>query len=157
MVDRWGQDIVQGNGTLDRARVGSIVFGDDAELEALNAIVHPAVADETERLVETRRHTSSVVIHDIPLLVLPGGDLLTSRDVDEWHGIIVVDTPEELAIDRVVSSRGMQRADVEARMAAQASREDRRGVATFIVDNSGSLDDLSLEVERLWELSLIHI
>lgn len=151
MVERWGEKVVNGDGTLDRAGVGAIVFSDSAELDALNAIVHPAVADETERLVEAQRGSDAVVVHDIPLLVLPGGELLTSRDTDDWSGIIVVDTPEELAIDRVVQSRNMERADVEARMAAQASRGDRRGVASFLVDNSGSLEDLEAEVQRLWE------
>lgn len=151
MVERWGDEIVNDDGTLDRAGVGAIVFGDSAELDALNAIVHPAVASETERLVEEQRGTDATVIHDIPLLVLPGGELLTSRDTADWRGIIVVDTPEELAIERVVAARGMERVEVEARMAAQATRDDRRGVASFIVDNSGDLEDLEVEVQRLWE------
>lgn len=150
MVDRWGSEVVLEDGSLNRAAVGNIVFSDSDELDALNAIVHPAVADETARLVDAVAETDSVVIHDIPLLVLPGGELLTSRDHEQWIGIIVVDTPEELAIERVMSSRGMEREAIAARMDAQASRSDRRGVADFVVDNSGDLEELSAEVDRLW-------
>ena len=151
MVERWGSGIVTDEGVLDRAAVGQIVFNDAAELEALNEIVHPAVADETARLVDSVADTDAVVIHDIPLLVLPGGELLTSRDYREWLGIIVVDTPESLAVDRVVAARGMERDAVTARMAAQASRDDRRGVADFVVDNSGDLEALAVEVDRAWD------
>lgn len=150
MVERWGHTIVQEDGTLDRAAVASIVFTDDDELQALNGIVHPAVVSESDRIIAGVAETDSLVVHDIPLLVLPGGELLSSRDRSEWAGIVVVDTPEELAIDRVVASRGMEREAVEARVAAQASRDDRRGVADFVVDNSGDLDALIAEVDRCW-------
>ena len=151
MVARWGSDILLDDGSLDRAGVGSIVFSDPAELDALNGIIHPAVAEETERLVhEANSEGARVVVHDIPLLVLPGGELLTSRDHSTWAGIIVVDTTESLAIERVVESRGMDRDAVQARMDAQATREERRRVAGFVVDNSGNLDDLEVQVEELW-------
>lgn len=150
MVDRWGSDILLEDGSLDRASVGGIVFSDPDELEALNAIVHPAVAAETARMVDAVSASDAVVIHDIPLLVLPGGELMTSRDHQQWVGIIVIDTPEELAIERVMSARSMDRDAVVARMEAQASRADRQSVADFVVDNSGDLDNLSAEVDRLW-------
>lgn len=151
MVDRWGSEIVQEDGTLDRAGVGAIVFADEDELAALNEIVHPAVAVETERLVEeAKNQDDAVVIHDIPLLVLPGGELLTSRDHTQWQGIIVVDAPVELAVDRVVESRDMEREDVVARIDSQATRVERRAVADFVVDNSSDMAHLEFEVERLW-------
>lgn len=151
MVERWGTQVVAEDGSLDRARVGEIVFNDSSELDALNALVHPAVAEETARLVDEVSETDAVVIHDIPLLVLPGGKLLTSRDHTQWRGIIVVDTPIDVAVDRVVSSRGMDREAVEARMAAQATREERRAAADFVIDNSGDLDALEAQVAELWE------
>lgn len=154
MVDRWGQQIVQQDGgsagELDRAAVADIVFNSQDELAALNAIVHPAVADETARRVEELAHTGAVVVHDIPLLVWPGGEVLTSRDHTQWAGIVVIDSPEELAISRVMASRGMERADIVARMDAQATRDERRAVADFVIDNSGSLADLEAEVTRCW-------
>ncbi len=150
MVAQWGSTIVREDGTLDRAAVASIVFSDSAELDRLNGIVHPAVAGETTRLIEAVDDRSAIVIHDIPLLVLPGGGLLTSRDHREWAGIVVVDTPEEMAIERVVTARGMEPEAVGARMASQASREDRRSAADFVIDNSGDFDALSAEVDRCW-------
>ena len=149
MVSRWGDTIVREDGTLDRGAVASIVFGDADELTALNAIVHPAVAAETARLLDAL-DDDAIVMHDIPLLVLPGGELLTSRDVDEWSGIIVVDTPIETAVERVAASRGMDPDDVLARVEAQATREERREVAGFVIDNSGDLEHLAHEVERCW-------
>ncbi len=151
MVGRWGTDIVLPDGSLDRAAVGQIVFNDQAELDALNGIVHPAVAEETARLVDEAQGTNAVIIHDIPLLVLPGGELMTSREHGDWEGIIVVDTPEELAIERVVSSRGMDRDAVVARMDAQATRDERRAVADLVIDNSGDHDSLAGEVARAWD------
>ena len=157
MVAQWGPSVVQEDGTLDRAAVASIVFSDADELQTLNDIVHPAVAVETARLIEEVVETDAMVIHDIPLLILPGGELLTSRDHRAWAGIVVVDTPEELAVDRVVASRGMDREAVEARMAAQASREERRVAADFVIDNSGDLDALIAEVDRCWAWMQTHL
>lgn len=151
MVERWGSGIVQEDGTLDRAAVAGIVFSNHDELEALNDIVHPAVADETTRRLEAVTDSNALVVHDIPLLVVPGGDLLTSRDHTQWAGIIVVDTPLDIAADRVIEARDMDRADVEARMAAQATRDERVAAATFVIDNSGDLDALCAEVDRCWE------
>lgn len=150
MVAQWGSTIVSDDGTLDRAAVANIVFSDSAELDRLNGIVHPAVADETARRLDAVTDPSAIVVHDIPLLVLPGGELLTSRDHTLWAGIVVVDTPETLAVERVVASRGMEPEAVKARMATQASRDDRRSVASFVIDNAGTLDDLHEEVERCW-------
>ena len=150
MVTQWGSRIVQDDGTLDRAKVGEIVFSDSAELNRLNGIVHPAVASETERRIGEVTNVDAVVVHDIPLLVLPGGELLTSRDHTEWAGIVVVDTPVDLAVERVVSSRGMDPEAVQARIAAQASRDDRRGVADFVIDNSLDFAALEAEVARCW-------
>lgn len=151
MVERWGTEILAEDGSLDRAAVGEIVFRDEVELAALNSIVHPAVADQTSRLVDEVAGTDAIVVHDIPLLVLPGGELLTGRDHTTWSGIVVVDTPVELAIERVMASRGMDRESIVSRMDAQASRAERRAAADVVIDNSGDLKDLEREVERVWE------
>lgn len=155
MVARWGSQIVTAKGTLDRGRVADIVFSDDAELDALNEMVHPAVAAETERRIASAANEGlageqTVVIHDIPLLVLPGGELLTSRELGDWRGIIVVDVDPEIAVERVVASRGLDADDVRARQRAQATREERVAAADFVIDNSGTIEDLEEEVERCW-------
>lgn len=150
MVARWGDGIVAESGELDRAAVAAIVFSNDDELSALNAIVHPAVAEHTQAKLDALADSDVAVVHDIPLLVQPGGELLTSRELANWAGIIVVDTPTELAVARVVADRGMAPADVEARMEAQATREERRAHADFLIDNSSDLNHLETEVERCW-------
>lgn len=149
MYERWGDEILTPDGTLDRRAVAAIVFGDEAELGALNAIVHPAVAEEMARILDDV-DDGAVVVHDIPLLVQRGGELSKSRDPGEWAGIIVVDTPVETAIERVVAGRGMDRDEVIARMANQATRDERRKVASFVIDNSGDRSHLDAEVDRCW-------
>lgn len=157
MVERWSDRVVGSDGELDRAEVASIVFSDELELAALNEIVHPALSDEVEaRLARARQleavdgAVESIVVHDIPLLVQPGGALMSSRDIAGWAGIIVVDTPIELATQRVVEHRGMAPDDVAARIAQQATREERRAVADFVIDNQGSLPELDAQVDSCW-------
>lgn len=145
MVDRWGQHIVRPDRSLDRQAVASIVFSDEAELEALNSIVHPAVRTEMRRQMDDLASTRQVVILDIPLLAEGSGDRRGAS------AVIVVDCPVETAIDRLVAYRDFDRSDAAARVAAQATREQRLALADFVVDNSGSLDQLADEVERCWE------
>jgi len=130
------------DGVLDRARLAAIVFPDPAALGRLNAIMLPRIADELARRIDAHRSTNRVVILDSPLLVEhPRSDL----DV-----LVVVDVPVEEAADRLVHERGMSRADAEARIARQATREQRRAAADWIVDNAGSLEDLVGKVDDLW-------
>ena len=147
MVARWGERIVADDGTLDRAAVAGIVFGDDgdAELRALNKMVHPAVRAEMHDQADALSSTDEIVVFDIPLLAEGGGD-----DRRGASAVVVVDLPVELAIERLIELRGFDRADAEGRIAAQASREDRLAMADFVIDNSGGLDDLDGEVERCW-------
>ena len=144
MVERWGDRIVAEDGSLDRAAVAGIVFNDEAELKALNALVHPAVRAEMRAQTEAVAHTDHVVVLDIPLLAEGGSDRRGAS------AVIVVDLPPEVAIERLMTFRGFDRADAEARIAAQASRQDRLAMADFVIDNSGDLDALEAEVERCW-------
>jgi len=141
MVERWGDDIVAADGTLDRQAVADRAFGDPDELAALNAIVHPAVSDEMTRRREALADTDATVILDIPLLVESGHEGL--------GGIIVVDVDPEVAVGRLMAHRGFTEADARSRIARQASREDRLVRADVVVDNSGSLDDLVAQVDRV--------
>jgi len=144
MVARWGEGIVADDGTLDRRAVAAIVFGDDGELKALNKMIHPAVRAEMHQQADALASWGGVVVLDIPLLA-EGGD-----DRRGASGVIVVDLPVELAIERLMAFRGFERADAEARIAAQATRTDRLAMADFVIDNSGDLADLDAEVERCW-------
>ena len=130
------------DGVLDRARLASIVFPDPAALGRLNAIMLPRIADELARRIDVHRGSGRVVVLDSPLLVEhPRSDL----DV-----LVVVDVPVEVAADRLVRERGMSREDAEARIARQANREQRRAAADWIVDNSGSFEELVDKVDDLW-------
>lgn len=142
MVEEFGVGIVATDGTLDRQAVADIVFDDDEALARLNAIVHPAVGQRiAERLVELAEG-DEVVILDIPLLVESGRD-----DLD---GVIVVDLDPATAVDRLVADRGFSREDAEARMARQASREERLAKADVVLDNSGTVAELRDQVDDLW-------
>ena len=147
MVARWGDEIVADDGALDRGAVAGIVFGEngEAELKALNKMVHPAVRAEMHDQADALSTTDEVVVFDIPLLAEGGKD-----DRRGASAVIVVDLPLELAIDRLVELRGFERHDAEARAAAQATREDRLAMADFVIDNSGDLEALDAEVDRCW-------
>jgi len=142
MVERFGPGIVAPDGTLNRQAVADVVFNDKEALRDLGAIVHPEVGREIARRI-TAAGMGQVVILDVPLLVESGRD--------DMVGIVVVDTPVDVAVERLVAQRGMSEADARARMANQASREDRLAKAAIVIDNSGSLDALRRQVDDAWE------
>lgn len=149
MVERWGDRIVCSDGNLDRGAIAAIVFSDKSELDALNDIVHPAVAREIEARRSTLEHTDSVVVLDIPLLVRTDGEPLNDTYSD-LAGIIVVDVSPSDAVRRLVEYRNFSESDARARIASQASREARLAVADFVIDNSGDLDMLDSQVDHAW-------
>jgi len=143
MVERFGAGIVADDGTLDRPAVADIVFGDPDALADLNAIVHPAVGAEIARRLEAEVDTDHVVVLDVPLLVESGRDDLV--------GLVVVDTDPEVAVQRLVGQRGFREADARARIARQASRDERLARADFVVDNNGDRAALEANVDACWE------
>ena len=143
LADRFGAEILAADGSLERQALANIVFADPEALKALNAIVHPAVGREMNRRLIEQRTTDHVVILDIPLL--------TENPREGLQGRIVVDVPVETQVRRLVAHRGFDEADARARIARQATREDRLAGADFVVDNSGTPDDLSPQIDRLWE------
>lgn len=143
LAERFGEQVIAADGSLDRAAVAGIVFSDPEALKALNAIVHPAVAAEMNRRVEAQRDTQRVVVMDIPLL--------TENPRDGLQGVIVVDVPVDTQVERLVRFRGFAEDDARARIAKQATREQRLATASFTIDNSGTLEDLAPQVERLWQ------
>ena len=142
MVERFGPGIVAEDGTLDRAAVAAIVFSDEAARRDLNAIVHPAVGAEIARRIADAAGTDDVVVLDVPLLVE------SSRY--QVAGVLVVDCPVDVAVERLVSARGMSEADARARIAVQATREERLARADHVVDNSGPPAALDGEIDRAW-------
>jgi dephospho-CoA kinase len=131
-------------GTTDRPTIASVVFADPQARADLNAIVHPAVGSEIARRLAEHADTDALLVLDIPLLVETG------RDRYPVAAVVVVDAPVEVAVARLVEQRGMDEADARARIATQATREQRLAAADFVIDNSGSLDRLREEVERCW-------
>lgn len=146
MVERYGDDIVGADGELDRAKVARLVFTDAEALKDLNAIVHPAVGAEIRARVAAHEGTDRVVVLDVPLMAENDG-----RRRYHVSAVIVVDTPIDIAVERLVRSRGLDEADARARISRQATREDRRKIADRVIDNGGDRDALAPEVEALWE------
>ncbi len=148
MVERFGSGIVAEDGRLDRAAVADIVFNDEQALKDLNTIVHPAVGEHIVASIAENEGTDAIVILDIPLLA-EGRDRGGKPRYD-MQAVLVVDCPVDTAVERLVRHRGFQEADARARMANQASREDRLAMADFVVDNGGSADELVPQIDAAW-------
>jgi dephospho-CoA kinase len=142
VVEEFGSEVVGPDGGLDRAKLGAIVFADPERLAALNAIVHPRVGALMAEWADAAPQ-GGVVVYDIPLLVEGGADR-------GYAAVIVVDADEEVRYARLLANRGMSREDAAARMAAQASRQDRLAAADYVIANNGSLADLDQETDRVW-------
>ncbi|WP_316777604.1 dephospho-CoA kinase [Streptomyces sasae] len=142
VVEAFGPDVLTADGSLDRPKLGAIVFADPERLAVLNSIVHPLVGARSREL-ESAAAADAVVVHDVPLLAENG--LAPLYDV-----VIVVDTAPETQLDRLVRLRGMTEEDARARMAAQATREKRLEIADIVVDNDVPLDALERRVEEVW-------
>ena len=142
IAEKFGNEVVEPDGSLNRPALAARVFGDPDALKTLNAIVHPAVGREMAARLEAQRETDNVVVLDIPLLV--------ENPRSGLCGTIVVDLPTDVAVDRLVAHRGMDRTDAEARISRQASREQRIAIADRVVDNSGDLASLAAAVDDVW-------
>ena len=143
----FGPEVIRADGTLDRERLGRLVFADPDLRAKLNAIVHPLVHEwmrQTEQEGIRAAGPSAVVVHDVPLLAENG--LASGFDL-----VIVVDAPEDVQVERLKASRDMPADQARERMAAQASRKQRRAVADIVIDNSGSLEDLDRRVGEVWD------
>lgn len=142
VVEEFGPEVLTPDGELDRPAVADLVFGDDAARKRLEAIVHPLVFEEITRL-EAEAPEGAVVVHDIPLLAESGR-------ADSFDAVLVVDAPPEVQLQRMVQDRGWSREDAESRMAAQASPEERRALATYVIENNGTRDELRRQVEKVY-------
>jgi len=142
IAERFGDDVLDADGNLIRAKLAEIVFPDPQAVKDLNAIVHPAVGAEISRRFRSFASTDKVVVLDIPLL--------TENPRRGLQGKIVVDVPVEVQVERLVRSRGFTEADARARIARQVSREERLKDADFVVDNSGTVAELEPQIAELW-------
>ncbi|GGX54445.1 dephospho-CoA kinase [Streptomyces minutiscleroticus] len=142
VVDAFGEGILAPDGSLDRPRLGSLVFADAEKLAVLNSIVHPLVRARSQEL-ESAAAEDAVVVHDVPLLAENG--LAPLYDL-----VVVVDVDPGTQLDRLVRLRGMTEEDARARMAAQAPREKRLEIADVVVDNDVPLEELARRVRDVW-------
>ena len=141
VVEEFGETVLTGDGHLDRAALGSLVFGDEASRRRLEGILHPLIRARAAE-AEAEAGSGALVVHDIPLLVETG-------QADRFDAVLVVDVPVETQVERMVRDRGWSAEDARSRVAAQADREERRAVATHVIDNTGTHDDLR---ERVTEV-----
>jgi dephospho-CoA kinase len=142
VVAAFGPEVLLPDGSLDRPRLGDLVFADPDLRARLNGIVHPLVGARMRELEESAG-PGSIVVHDVPLIA-------ENNMAGAYDLVVVVDVPPRLQLDRLVRHRGLTREQARARMAAQASREQRLGIAGIVVDNSGSLAELDRQVGELW-------
>lgn len=138
----FGAGLLTPDGDLDRPAMGALIFADPDARKRLEAIIHPLVHRRSAEL-EAEAAPDAVVVHDIPLLAEVGR-------AGSFDAVVVVDAPMELQVSRMVEDRGWTREEAESRIAAQASREDRLAIATHVIDNTGSLADLHVQVERVY-------
>ncbi|NUW34381.1 dephospho-CoA kinase [Nonomuraea sp. SMC257] len=143
VVAAFGDEVLRADGSLDRERLGSIVFSDPERLAALNAIVHPLVGERVAEL-QGQAADDAIVVYDVPLLA--ENKLAPMYDV-----VIVVDASDETRVARLAEHRGMAESDARARIAAQATREERLAVAHIVIDNEGALDALEARVDEVWD------
>ncbi|UUI67386.1 dephospho-CoA kinase [Aeromicrobium duanguangcaii] len=143
IAERFGADVIAPDGTLVRPALGAIVFADPSALKDLEAITHPAIRGLAAAR-EQGAGPDAIVVHDNPLLVEMGA--AAACDV-----VIVVDVPEQLQVDRMVRDRQMSEQDARARIAAQASREQRLAVADVVIENTGTLEQLSARIDEVWK------
>jgi dephospho-CoA kinase len=142
VTEEFGPEVLAPDGSLDRAVMGTMVFGDQEARRRLEAIVHPLVRARAAEL-EAAAPPGSVVVHDIPLLAETG-------QADAFDAVLVVDVPTGTQVERMVGHRGMSGQDAESRVAAQATREQRLRVATHVIDNTGSREELRARVTEVY-------
>ena len=142
MIELFGSEVVAADKSLDRTAIAKKVFTDESLLKTLNQLVHPVVKRVMNERVESFRDTEKVVILDIPLLV--------ENPREGLDGVLVVDLDAEIAVKRLVEQRNMSADDARARIAKQATREQRLAIANHVIDNSGDRNALSQKIEIAW-------
>jgi dephospho-CoA kinase len=145
LVDRFGSGILSADGTIDRKALAAVAFADEETRLELNAITHPAIGLAMIEARDALADTDEIVLLAIPLLTA------AHRDTVRLHKVVVVDCPTDVALERLIAQRGFDRADAEARIRSQISREERVQEADYVLDNSGDRAALEAAVARLWD------
>jgi len=147
IAQAFGDDLIDADGALRRAALGERVFGDPDAIARLNAIVHPAVRTESKRRMQAALDADpdAVVVYDVPLLA-------ESRGTEEWDHVVVADAPADVRLERLVGIRGLDRASAAARIASQATDEERRALADSVIDTSGTLEETIERADTVWRV-----
>ncbi|GAA4040390.1 dephospho-CoA kinase [Nonomuraea soli] len=143
VVASFGTEVLHPDGSLNREKLGSIVFADPERLATLNGIVHPLVGERVG-LLQSQAADDAIVVYDVPLLT-------ENKLAPLYEVVVVVDASEATRIARLAEHRGMAGEEARARIAAQATREERLAVADVVISNEGSLEELERQVSELWE------
>lgn len=143
LAETFGSDILNSDGSLNRAKLGELVFGNADHVELLNSIVHPAVRERTQQHFDTAGERD-VLVYDVPLLI--EAQLPYAFDL-----IVVAMAPESVRLDRLVNIRGMSPAEAQSRIDAQATDDQRREIADVLIDTGGSMEETYEQVEALWK------
>ena len=139
----FGPSLLTEDGELDRAAMGAIVFADESRRRTLEGIIHPLVRARAAEL-EAAAPPDALVVHDIPLLA-------ETSQGSRFDAVVVVDVPTEVQVQRMIETRAMSREEAEARVAAQATREERLSIATHVIDNTGTREDLRVRVTEVFD------
>ena len=146
IADEFGSGVIAADGSLDRAALGAIVFADEAKRGILNSITHPAILELSQRRFAEAGEADpdAVVVYDVPLLS-------EVRGKAEFDLVVVVSAPEEVRIERMVSLRGMSRAEAENRIRSQVPEADRRALADILIESGGTLDETLAQADAVWQ------
>jgi dephospho-CoA kinase len=144
IVERWGQSVTAPDGPIDRRELRQRVFSDSEQLEALNAIVHPEVQRLRDQLIDdARRRGDRIVVCDIPLL-------FERRLADQFDRIVLVDAPRPVRMERLVRDRGLETTEAMKMIASQMPAELKRARADYLIDNTGTPDELETRAREIW-------
>jgi len=143
--EAFGDGVLNEDGSLNRAELANIVFGHPEQLATLNGIVHPAVHEYNAAFIRQARdeHPNGVFVYDVPLLA-------ESDRQGTWDLVIVAEAPDDIRVHRMVEIRGMTEADAHARIASQASNEERRQIADIVIDTSTTIEHTEFQVDEAW-------
>ncbi|WP_168700919.1 dephospho-CoA kinase [Gordonia paraffinivorans] len=147
LVEAFGSDILSADGSLDRPALAAKAFVDEESRKKLNAITHPLIGARTQELLEAAPE-DAVVVQDIPLLV-------ENHTAPFFHLVVIVHADEDVRLHRLTTMRGVDEADARARIAAQATEEQRRAVADVWLDNSGTPEELAAAAAEVWDRRLV--
>jgi dephospho-CoA kinase len=146
IIDRWGNQVVSDDGTLDRGALRRIVFGDRAQLDELNTIVHPEVAALRDTYIEEAEDRGdTIVVYAIPLL-------FEANMADEFDVIVLVDAPKHVRLERLMRTRGLDATEAMNMITSQMPTELKRGQSDFVIENGGSLEDLERQTREIWTI-----